>query len=350
MTLEASFRVRIGALELAAELSVGDEVVAVLGPNGSGKTTLLRVLAGLLAIDSGHVAVDDTVLDDPARGVFVPPEDRNFGMLFQDYLLFPFLSARENVAFGLRSRRVPKREARQRADEWLGRVGLLDRTACRPGELSGGQAQRVALARAVIGEPRVLLLDEPLSALDAGTRLEVRRELSEHLGSVPGARVLVTHDPRDASTLADRVVILESGQIVQTGSMEEIALHPRSNYVADLVGLNLLRGDAHDGVVDLRQGGQVVIADRSVTGPVCLALHPRAVTLHLGEPHSSARNSWRGRVVEIDNLGERIRMRIDGLVPIVAEITPEAASDLGLTRGSDVVATAKASEIEAYPN
>ncbi len=349
MTLDASIQVRVGALDLAVDLTVGEEIVAILGPNGAGKTSLLRALAGLLPIDHGHITVDGQVLDDPAAGVYVPPERRPIGMVFQDYLLFPFLSARENVAFGLRSRKVPRAEARRRADEWLERLGLTDRASARPGELSGGQAQRVALARAVATDPRVLLLDEPLAALDAGARVAIRHELREHLHHAPGARLIVTHDPVDASAIADRVVIIEGGRVTQHGSMDTITLQPRSSYVAELVGLNLYRGVAHDGLVTLPAGGPIVIADHTMTGDVYVTLHPRSVVLSLDEAHGSMRNQWRGPVGSLHHLGDRVRVRIEGATPIVAEVTREAAHELDLTVGQMVAAAFKATEVQIYP-
>ena len=348
MSLDAAFTTRVGALTLEIDLAVGDEIVAILGPNGAGKTTVLRTLAGLAPIDDGHVTVDGVVLDDPGAGIFVPPAARPVGMVFQDYLLFPFLTARENVAFGLRSRGVPRGEARRRADEWLTRVGLADRADARPAELSGGQAQRVALGRAIVGDPRVLLLDEPLAALDAQARAEIRRDLRRHLAAVDGARLVVTHDPVDASVLADRVVVVEGGRIVQAGPMTDIALHPRSAYVADLVGLNLYRGTARRGLVDIGDGGVIVVADQDVQGDVYLSVHPRAVALHLAEPHGSARNHWVGTVVDVDVLGDRVRVRIEGTVPIVAEVTSVAARELGLAPGHRVVASVKATEVTVY--
>jgi len=349
VSLVAAFTLQVGALALEVDLAVGDEIVAVLGPNGAGKTSLLRAIAGLAPVDAGRIAIDDVTLDDPAADVFVPPEGRPIGLVFQDYLLFPFLSARENVAFGLRSRGVAKREARRRADEWLDRVGLGDRADARPHELSGGQAQRVALARAVAGDPRVLLLDEPLAALDAQARTGIRHDLRRHLAEAGGARLLVTHDPVDASVLADRVVVLEQGRVVQTGPMSEIALRPRSAYVADLVGLNLYRGTARDGLVAIASGGDIVVADRSVQGDVYVSVHPRAVGLHLDDPHGSARNHWPGTVAELDALGDRVRVRIEGAVPIVAEVTDAAARELHLVPGAAVVATVKATEVAVYP-
>jgi len=228
-------------------------------------------------------------------------------------------------------------------------VGLADRADARPGELSGGQAQRVALARAVVGDPRVLLLDEPLAALDARARSEIRRELRRHLTAAGGARVLVTHDPVDASVLADRVVVLEAGAVVQQGTMQEIALHPRSPYVADLVGLNLYRGTAAAGVVTLDGGGRIVVADRAVAGEVFASVHPRSVGLHAEAPAGSARNHFAGTVAEVDALGDRVRVRIEGTVAIVAEITSAAARELGLAPGRAVVASVKATEVGIYP-
>jgi molybdate transport system ATP-binding protein len=348
MTLSAQVRSRRGSLELSVDLDVEDEIVAVLGPNGAGKTSLFRVLAGLDALDAGRITLDKVVLDDPTTGEFVRPEARSVGMVFQDYLLFPFLSARDNVAFGLRSRGTSRKQAREIADTWLERIGLSGLGDAKPAALSGGQAQRVALARAVVTNPKLILLDEPLAALDASVRGEIRRDLRTHLQGIGGARLIVTHDPVDAAVLADRVVILEHGSITQLGSMSEIALHPRTPYVAELVGLNYFRGDAHDGVVTLPTGAEIVIADRAVVGEVCVAIHPHAVTVLLAEQAGSARNHWRGTISAVDNLGDRVRVRIDSAVPLVAEITTAAMTELNLVPGTAVIATAKATEISTY--
>ena len=348
--LEASVRVQRGALTLAVDFAAGpDQVVVVLGPNGAGKTTLLRVLAGLLAVDGGRVVLDGEVLDDPATGSFVPAERRAIGMLFQDYLLFPFLSARDNVAFGLRSQGIRKANARRRAEEWLARVGLADRAGAKPHELSGGQAQRVALARALVSEPRLLLLDEPLAALDAGARAEIRRELRRHLDAARGTRVLVTHDPVDAAVLGHRLVVLEEGRIVQEGSHRDVSAHPRSRYVADLVGVNLYRGQARRGVVRLADGGELRVASSEATGEVFATVHPRAVAIHLAPPEGSPRNRWQGRVTDVDTLGDRVRVRIDGPVSVIAEVTPTAAGELGLGPGREVWAAVKATDVVVYP-
>ena len=243
MSLSAHVVVQRGGLSLDVALDVGDgEVLAVLGPNGAGKSTLLRVLAGLLPPDGGSVVLDGYETWDGDR--HVPAHRRALGMVFQDHLLFPHLSVTDNVAFGLRTRGARKADARTTAREWLVRVGLDGHGDRRPGQLSGGQAQRAALARALVGEPRVLLLDEPLSALDARTRLTVRAELRRHLADFAGSTVLVTHDPVDAMALADRVVVVEDGGVVQTGTPADVSRHPRTDYVARLVGLSLLPGTA----------------------------------------------------------------------------------------------------------
>jgi molybdate transport system ATP-binding protein len=342
--------VHLGAFDLKAELAVKPgEVVAILGPNGSGKSTLLRVLAGLIPVDRGRICIDDTVFDDPMADIFVPPERRPIGFVFQDYLLFAHLSAIDNVAFGLRARGVSKAEARRRASEWLERVGLSSHGSHRPRALSGGQAQRVALARALATDPRLLLLDEPLAALDAGTRRTVRRDLRRYLESFDGIRVLVTHDPVDAYALADRIIILEAGRVLQAGTIHEVTAHPRSRYVADLVGVNLVAGVVADGVLTTPNGAHVVIAD-APAGESFAVIRPQAIVITRGSPSdSSARNTWRGTIGDIDRIGERVRLSIDGPLHLTAEITTQALHALDLRPGNEVYATAKATDIDAYP-
>jgi molybdate transport system ATP-binding protein len=348
VTLSADVALRIGELELDVELRADDgETVAVLGPNGAGKTTLLRALAGLVPLERGRVALDDEVVDEPTAGTYVVPERRSVGVVFQDYLLFPHLTVLENVAFGLRSRGMSRREARARATEWLTRVELDDRAGAKPQVLSGGQQQRVALARALVTEPRLLLLDEPLAALDVGTRTELRRELRTHLSTFPGARVLVTHDLLDAVALADRLVVLENGRVAQEGTVAEVTVKPRSRYVADLVGINLLRGAARGHEVVLEGGGVVVTADPA-DGDVYVAIQPHSVSLHRAQPDGSPRNVWRGRIRGADLLGDRIRIHVEGPVPIVAEVTAAAVGELGLHEGVDVWAAVKATDLSVY--
>ena len=348
MSLEAGLGLTLGTLVLEVELAVATgELVVLLGPNGAGKTTLLRAIAGLVPLDRGRVVLDGDVLEDTAAGTWVPTEQRPVGFVFQDYLLFPHLSALENVAFGLRARGLPKAEARRRAAGWLERVGLATHAGARPRALSGGQAQRVALARAMVGDPRLLLLDEPLAALDAATRTEVRRDLRRHLASFDGTRLLVTHDPLEAMALADRLVVLEGGHITQTGSPAEVSGRPRSRYAAELVGVNLFYGHADGHAVKL-PGGVLVVADDH-HGEVFAAVHPHAVALHRQPPEGTPRNIWPGTADALEVVGDRVRVRVSGTVPVVAEVTPAAASELRLADGGPVWATVKATEVTVYP-
>jgi molybdate transport system ATP-binding protein len=349
VSLDARIVRRLGSLQLDLEVTTkAGEVVALLGPNASGKSTTFRCLAGLLPVDDGRIELDGVCLDDPSAGVFVSPEHRRVAVVFQQYLLFPNLSALENVAFGLRARGVGKAEARRRAAAWLERVGLADHAGHEPGALSGGQAQRVALARALATEPRVLLLDEPLAALDVGTRAEVRRDLRRHLETFEGIRLLVTHDPTDAYALADRVVIIEAGRVVQSGTLAEVAAEPRSRYIAELVGVNLLKGEGSDGVITTPAGGRIVPA-LAVDGPALAVIQPQAVALYPRRPDGSPRNVWAVTVADIDRQADRVRVRLTGEVPLVAEITPAALDALVLRPGDDLWATVKATEIVAYP-
>ena len=349
MTLSARIVRTLGSLDLDVELATSPgEVVALLGPNGAGKSTVLGCLAGLLAIDGGQIQLDGEILDDPLAGVFVPPEQRAVAVVFQDYLLFPNLTALENVAFGLRARGMSRRLARARAGEWLERFGLADHAGHRPIALSGGQAQRVALARTLATEPRLALLDEPLAALDAATRGEVRRDLRRLLASVDGTSIVVTHDPIDAYALADRVVVVESGRVVQSGALADVTAHPRSRYIADLVGVNLLTGTTDDGAIVTASGGRIVPADR-VAGAAVAVIQPHAVALYLAPPGGSPRNVWPVTVVDIDRQADRVRVRLEGPVALVAEITPDALDALALRIGDRAWASVKATEITTYP-
>jgi molybdate transport system ATP-binding protein len=347
MSLSGQVLARRGELVVDVPLDVADgEVLAVLGPNGAGKSTTLRVLAGLLRPDGGRVVVDGHEVWD-GDGVHVPSHRRSLGMVFQDHLLFPHLSVTENVAFGLRSRGTPRTPARATAEAWLDRVGLGGLGNRRPGELSGGQAQRAALARALAGDPRVLLLDEPLSALDARTRLTVRAELRRHLADYAGSTVLVTHDPVDAMALAGRVVVVEDGRVVQEGPPAEIARQPRTDYVARLVGLSLLPGTASGTTVRLDGGGTVTVAEEAA-GPVFVAVRPESVALYLTRPDGSPRNVWPARLAGATPHGATVRCELDGPVPLIADITATSFAELGLAPGSEVWASVKASEVTVY--
>ena len=349
MSLEVAVRLTLGSLELEMDFAIHEgEVVALLGPNGAGKTTLLRAIAGLVPIDSGRIRLDDQTLEDTASRRSVPTEDRPIGVVFQDYLLFPHLSVLDNVAFGLRSRGKPRAEAAERASQWLERVGLTRYAKSKPGELSGGERQRVALARALAPDPRLLLLDEPLAALDVTTRAEVRRDLKRHLESFRGLRLIVTHDPLEAVTLADRLIVMENGRLVQTGTPAEVTEHPRSRYVADLAGVNLVRGRAHLGHIEL-SGGATLSAPDAGEGDVFAVIHPRAVALYLSRPDGTPRNVWRGEAESIDRQGDRVRVRVKGPVTLVAEVTPAAVRELSLVAGAVVWVAVKATEVVVYP-
>jgi molybdate transport system ATP-binding protein len=356
--LEAEVAVARDGFSVEASLRAEEgTTVALVGPNGAGKSTLVAVLAGLLRPRGGRVALGGRILDDPARGVHVPARNRPVGVVFQDLLLFPHLSALENVAFPLRARGVPAREARARAAELLERLGVAHRAGARPGALSGGEAQRVALARALVARPRLLLLDEPLAALDAQARPAVRALLWSVLAGVEGVRVLVTHDPPEALALADRVVVLEGGRVTQEGTPEEVRTAPRTRYAAEVAGLNLFSGrlePVEPGVGRLRtEEGELLVAwPREVAGARARAvatLRPSEVTLHPAPPSGSARNVVAGPVQEVTVEGDRVRVRLASRPPLVAEVTPASAARLALRPGALVWASFKAVEVQVLP-
>lgn len=321
------------------------ETVALLGPNGAGKSTAVAALAGLLPIDTGQIALGDVTFDDPRVGVFVPAHQREIGVLFQDGLLFPHLNVLENVAFGLRQRGIQSDVAQARATDWLRRSGLEGFERRLPRQLSGGEAQRVALARALVTEPKLLLLDEPLSALDVTTRAQLRRTLADHLGGFPGPRLLITHDPTEAFLLADRVHVIQDGTVTQVGTAEEIRLRPRTRYAADLAGANLVSGNAAGGSVDTGRH-TIHIADTEIEGEVLLVIRPAAIALYLHEPEGSPRNSWLTSIDLIEELGDRTRVLTGPPLPLAAEVTTDSARSLGLTPGANVWLSIKATEID----
>jgi len=301
--LHATLSVGRGEFDLEAEVCCSNrQTLAIIGPNGAGKSTLLRAVAGLQPLRRGRVQVGDLVLADTDARIDLPPSRRRCGVVFQDYRLFPHLSARDNVAFGLRAQGMARPVAAERAMRLLDRVGLAGAHRLRPHQLSGGQAQRVALARALAADPRLLLLDEPLAALDVEIRAEVRRVLRDVVAEFGGPCLLVTHDPTEALTLANSIVVLEAGRVVQTGDARSIATRPRTPYVARLVGVNLLRGRLDGATLDVAGGGRLVCASRAHSPrEVTATIRPSAVTLATSPPQAvSARNHWPGRVESID--------------------------------------------------
>jgi molybdate transport system ATP-binding protein len=339
-------------VDVRVEVQPG-EVLVVLGPNGAGKTSLLRAVAGLEPLQRGRIELGGTVLDD-APDHFVPAERRRVGLVFQDYRLFPHLGVLDNVAFAARSAGAGRREARRRALHWVERLELGSLAARRPSELSGGQAQRVALARALAMEPAALLLDEPLAALDARTRLAVRMALRRHLVEFGGPVVVVTHDPVEAMVMGDRLLVLEAGRVVQTGAPADVARRPATEYVARLVGLNLHSGQAptSDGPVELDGGGVLRGAPREAgtTGRVLVAVSPSAVSLHVERPGpGSARNVWDGVIDGLEPLHDRVRVHVDALPSMLVDVTPAAVAELGVRPGLPVWVSVKATELDVYP-
>jgi molybdate transport system ATP-binding protein len=334
-------------LDVAFEVRPG-EVLGVLGPNGAGKSTLLRAVAGLEALSRGVVGVGTHTWQ--REDLFVPAERRRAGVVFQDYRLFPHLDVRDNVAFSSRSSGSGRVASREHAQQWLERLGLAELADRRPSQLSGGQAQRVALARALALEPEVLLLDEPMAALDAGARIDVRSFLRAHLADFAGPVVLVTHDALEAMVLADRLMVLESGRLVQQGTPAEVARRPASAYVARLVGLNLWTGNLDaEGLVRLDVGGQLAVATDAPPGRVFVSLRPSAITVHTEHPeHTSTRNVWPGRVAAMEVLADRVRLQLAGKPDVLADVTTAAVAELGLEVGGEIWLSAKATEVEAY--
>lgn len=340
MSLQLDVRVAERDVEVALEVAEG-ETLAVLGPNGAGKSTVLAVAAGLLRPDHGEVRLDDRLLT--GRGAFVPPHDRRVALLAQDPLLFPHLTVRDNVAFGPRSRGEGRRTSREAADRWLDEVGAAELADRRPGQVSGGQGQRVALARALAAEPRLLLLDEPMAALDVAVLPALRQTLKRLLAG--RTTVLVTHDVLDALLLADRVVVMEGGRVVEAGPTAEVLERPRSAFAARIAGLNLVAGRWRDGAVEGIRG---LTTDPAPTDGdrVVAVFRPSAVSVFREAPGGSPRNSLPVTVTEIEPRGDQVRVRAGHLA---ADVTVQSAAELDLVPGGSVVFAVKASEVAIYP-
>ncbi|MER7948750.1 ABC transporter permease [Streptomyces sp. NPDC096079] len=315
--------------------------IAVVGPNGAGKTTLLRALLGLTPRAHADLTLGGTDV------TALPPHRRRVAWVPQDGALFPHMSALSNTAYGLRAQGVARAQARREAQHWLDRLAVGHLAHRRPGQLSGGQAQRVALARALAARPRLLVLDEPLAALDQTTRSHVRHTLRTHLARFGGVCLIVTHDPVEAVSLADRVLVLDEGRALQDDSPSEVTRHPRSPWVARMLGRNAWPGTATADGLDLDGGGTLVAAEPPATGTPALAIvAPEAVSVHRQKPAGSPRNVWPGTVREITASGSRLRVLItsDEAPDLVAEITPQAAAELGLADGVPVWTSVKATE------
>lgn len=359
--VEVRALVRRGEFTLDVDLAVErGEVLAVLGPNGSGKSTLLAVLAGLLAPDVGHVRVGERTLTSVGTGratpVLVAPAERAVGLLGQEPLLFPHLTAAENIAFGPAARGAGRRTARLLADDWLTAVGLAETADRRPAALSGGQQQRVALARALAARPDVLLLDEPMASLDVRTAPEIRDLLRAQLAAHRTTTLLVTHDVLDAVVLADRVAVLVDGRVVDEGATARVLAAPRNPFTADLAGVNLVVGTAESGAVrapDGRRfvGSPAVDAEPDVPdgAPLAAVFRPAAVVVQTSEPHgASPRNVWPARVLALETAPTGVRLRTTGDPEVLVDLTPASVAALLLVPGAKVWLSVKATEVSLH--
>ena len=350
MSLDIDITLTRDAFELIAGVSFDARTpTAVVGPNGAGKSSLLAAVAGLVPVSSGSITLDGRTLT--GDGVVVPPAKRSMGVVFQDLRLFPTRSALDNVAFPLCARGVSKRNARTRAHEWLNKLGGEPVANVRADALSGGYAQRVALARALASEPSVLLLDEPLSSLDAGARVQTRRVIAEVLESFDGVAILVTHDPLEALSLCDRLVILEGGRVAQIGSREEVGLHPRTEFGAALLGLNLFQGSIDTDRASVRMDGATIAVgptDLPAGADVFASIHPRSIVLSSDRPSGSARNVISGAVRTIDEHDGRARLELDSNPRLIVEVTSASVAGLGLAPGATVWASFKATDVRVY--
>jgi molybdate transport system ATP-binding protein len=338
-TLSADFSLALRSFELRLALEV-ERTVALVGPSGAGKSSILRVIAGLIRPGAGRVALDGDVWLDVARRVDRRPDERRVGLVFQEYALFPHLTVRANVAYG----------GKERVGELLERFGISHLATTRPGELSGGERQRVALARAIARDPGVLLLDEPLAALDAHTKADVRVELQELLHAFELPTLIVTHDYEDAAALADTVGVIVDGGLRQLGTPQELVSQPRDPFVASLTGANLIRGVARGGDKGLTsvrlESGELVYSTDPGEGHVGVVVYPWDVSVGRAYPDDSALNLVSGEVVSVVQVGNRARVRIG---PLTAEVTGASAERLGLARGGTVFASFKATGTRLVP-
>ena len=332
--LDLDFSLPLRDFELKLALTV-DRTVALVGPSGAGKTSALHVVAGL-ARARGRVALGDDVWLN--GNVDRPPEERRVGLVFQDYALFPHLSVRANVAYG----------GRERVDELLDRFRIAHLATARPGRLSGGERQRVALARALARDPAVLLLDEPLAALDAHTKTEVRMELHELLHELALPTLLVTHDYEDAAALADEVGVLVEGRLRQLATPSELVARPRDAFVASFTGANLLHGSAKRGELTevVLASGERVFSTDVAHGEVGVVVYPWEIAVAREPAHDSALNVVRGDIGSVVEVGNRVRVRIG---PVTAEVTASSSERLELARGGVAYATFKATGTRLVP-
>jgi len=340
MALDVRISHPLRSFRLELELSLDGGTLALVGPSGAGKTTVLRAIAGLVRPEDGRITLDGKALLDTGAGIDVPPERRQVGLVFQEYALFPHMTVRANVAFA----------GRGHPDELLRRFGIAGLAEARPATLSGGERQRVALARALAREPAALLLDEPLSALDAYTRIRVRAELRELLQELGLPTLMVTHDFEDAAALADRIGVLVEGRLLQLGTAAELVAAPADAFVAGFAGANLLRGVAAEGPDGLTavalDAGFTAYSTDVARGRVAVAVYPWEVSVAREMPDDSAVNHVRAPIASLVPLGNRVRVRIG---PLTAEVTARSMERLRLGEGDVVVASFKATGARLLP-
>jgi len=352
LRLQVARRLGAFSLEAGLELEAGETMV-VVGESGSGKTSLLRMVAGLLTPDRGRIEVDGELWYDDSTGVSRPACERPVGHVAQDYALFPHLTVSGNVGFGLRAQGLRGPDLAARVASALERLGIGALGPRRPHELSGGQQQRVALARAIVLEPRVLLLDEPLSALDVQTRRGIRGELRRLLAGLPCATLLVTHSPSEALAFGERILVLEAGRVTQQGPRDELMRRPRTPYVAEFLGVNLLRvsrmaggGAAAPRIV--AADGELALAGAGEEAQAAAIVHPHDITLSLEPPGGTARNVFSGPIEELlpePPAGALVRVRVGSHPPLIAEVTAQAVEALRLAPGVRVYASFKATGV-----
>jgi len=353
LSVDVKKRLREFPLEIGFEVKPAETLV-IIGPSGCGKTTTLNLISGLLDPDEGRMALGDRVLFDDASRVSVPTERRSIGYVFQDFALFPHMTVKENVAYGLRARRRPKAEIPKKVDEVLGLLGIPHLRERRPGALSGGERQRVALARAIACDVEILLLDEPLGSLDAQTRNQVRGELQRMLRVIGRIAIMVTHDYIDALTFGDKICVMDRGRVLQMGPRDQLLHHPKSRFVADLTGVNFFEGTissrAEDGLAEVWVGDRCLHAasERRDMGGVLVAFFPSDVTIGRERPMGSARNVFQSQIKEIIHMGDKVRLSLNGALPMCAEISAGALNELSVRDGDTVYASLKATAIRTY--
>ena len=353
LSVDVKKKLREFSLEIGFEVKPAETLV-IIGPSACGKTTTLNLIAGLMDPDEGRVALGDRVLFDRRSGASVPTEQRRIGYVFQDFALFPHMTVKENVAYGLQARRRPKAEIPKKVDEVLGLLGITHLRERRPEALSGGERQRVALARAIACDAEILLLDEPLGSLDAQTRNRVRGELQRMLRVIGRIAIMVTHDYIDALTFGDRICVMDRGRVLQMGPRDELLHHPKSRFVADLTGVNFFEGTissgSKDGLVEVWVGESCVhvASERRDMGGVLVAFFPSDVTISTERPSGSARNVFQSQIKEIIHLGDKVRLSLNGAMPMCAEISADTREEMSIGEGDTVYASLKATAIRTY--